>query len=103
MTSRLTKPLAVAACLAVFAAALAVGRTGLPSADPAGEGPVAHWAFDKVAGNEVADQAGSLPGTLLGTPKPADAALELHGRDDGVLVWEKRPPRPDALPREALS
>jgi 3',5'-cyclic AMP phosphodiesterase CpdA len=71
--------------------------------------PAAHWVFDVpgVDGNRVADRAGQLPGTLLGSPRLADDApaprLELSGPSDGVLVKDRVTPGAAILPKEALS
>jgi len=101
------------ACLAVGAAALVAcaayfGRPTAAAPRPDLK-PAAHWVFDAdgVDGNKVADRAGKLAGTLLGTPRLATDAptprLELDGPADGVLVKDRVPPDAAFLPREALS
>jgi acid phosphatase type 7 len=82
---------------------------------PAGAGPKpdlkpsAHWVFDAdgVKGNKVADRAGKLTGTLLGSPRLVTSAptarLELTHPTDGVLVKDRVPADAEFLPKEALS
>jgi len=71
--------------------------------------PTAHWVFDaqSVSGKTVADRAGKLPGTILGTPKLVSnsppAHLHLTGPSDGVMVQEVVTPDAAFLPKDALS
>jgi predicted phosphodiesterase len=71
--------------------------------------PTAHWIFDaaSVAGNKVADRAGGLSATLVGSPQilttAPTARLELANPIDGVVIQEHVGPGASFLPREALS
>ena len=71
--------------------------------------PSAHWVFDAdgVTGNKVADRAGKLTGTILGTPKLATdkptARLEFATPNDGVTVKDRVPADAEFLPKESLS
>jgi predicted phosphodiesterase len=71
--------------------------------------PTAHWVFDEagVTGKTVAEKAGKLSGTLLGTPTVVTDGptphLHLNGPDDGVMVKARATPGALFLPKEALS
>jgi acid phosphatase type 7 len=109
----MTKSWAVTAGAGVCAAALVVAAVYLSQPTAAEEKPdlkpSAHWVFDAagVDGKKVADRAGKLPGTLLGSPKIATTAptarLELANPNDGVLVKDRVSPEAEFLPKEALS
>jgi acid phosphatase type 7 len=101
------------ACVGVSAAALVAGAVylGQPTAAVPRPDlkPSAHWVFDGDAadGKKVADRAGKLAGTFLGSPRVATdeptPRLELAGPSDGVLVKDRVSPEADFLPKEALS
>jgi predicted phosphodiesterase len=71
--------------------------------------PIAHWVFDAagVSGNKVADRAGKLPGTLLGSARVLESdsksQLELTGPSDGVLIQENVSAAAPFLPKTALT
>ncbi len=98
-----------AACV-VAVLAVALLRNGPTSAAPKPDlRPTSHWVFDAdgVTGKTVADRAGTLSGTLLGTPKLVTDGptphLHLTGPDDGVMVKPRVAPDAAYLPHEALA
>ncbi len=97
---------AAGACgLAVLAVALL--RNESTSAAPRPDlKPSAHWVFDAADGKTVADRAGKLNGTLIGSPKFANEPtphIHFTGPDDGVMLKPRVAPGDPLLPKEAMS
>ena len=99
---------ASACALAVFAVAFLRNEPTSAAAKPDLR-PSAHWVFDDagVTGKTVADRAGKLPGTILGTPALVAEGpvphLHLTGPDAGVMLKERATPDAAYLPKESLS
>ncbi len=109
MSRRWAKRTAAVVCVLVFVG-IVLFRNSSAEADPRPDlKPTAHWIFnaDGVKGSSVADRAGQLPGTLIGSPKVVASAptsrLEFAGPEDGIVVKEKVAADAAFLPEEALS
>jgi acid phosphatase type 7 len=108
MAKTWAKVAGAAACVGAVLA-VAVVRNGSTLAAPRPDlRPSAHWVFDAdgVSGRTVADRAGKLPATLLGSAKVvASPTPHAHftSLDDGAMVKDRVAPDAPFLPKEALS
>ncbi|MCU0705229.1 MAG: metallophosphoesterase [Fimbriiglobus sp.] len=94
-------------CVAVAVSAV-LFRSALSTAAPSDDlKPIAHWTFDPAGwkGKAVADKAGPLEATIIGTPKRGTEppAVELSGGADYVLVRKQVKAAEAVLPKQEMS